>query len=89
MRHGTEMHKFPYFCVCSAIRLFWKEVLRSLYPGCPFEREVLGLELVQLVLSELVPVDGTNGADQRESPLAKVRVCVCLPWIVYILRSMS
>lgn len=47
-----------------------------MYPGCPFEREVLGLELVQLVLSELVPVDGTNGTDQRERPLAKVRACV-------------
>lgn len=41
-----------------------------MYPGCPFEREVLGLEMVQLVLSELMPVEGSQSA------LAKVRVCV-------------
>lgn len=49
-----------------------------MYPGCPFEREVLGLEIVQLVLSELVPVpvDSSNSTAQRENALAKVRFSV-------------
>ncbi len=48
----------------------WQEVLRSLYPGCPFEREVVGLELVQLVLSELLPA-GEPGASK--ATLSKVQ----------------
>lgn len=44
-----------------------QEVLKSLYPGCPFEREVLGLELVQLVLSELLPTDDLDVPKQGDA----------------------
>lgn len=55
-------------------------MLRSLYPGCPFEREVLGLEMVQLVLSEMLPaedveVEGHEGTGHGKGALAKVRSC--------------
>lgn len=49
-----------------------QELLQSLYPGCPFEREVLGLEMIQLMLSELLPPEESDGVNQRKHTLAKV-----------------
>lgn len=49
-----------------------QEVLQSLYPGCPFEREVLGLEIAQLVLSELVPLEELEAHGENQGALVKV-----------------
>lgn len=54
--------------------LLWQEVLRSLYPGCPFEREVVGLELVHLVLSELLPAGELDASTQSNATLSKVKI---------------
>lgn len=56
------------------VALVWQELLRSLYPGCPFEREVVGLELVQLVLSELLPVGELDASTQSKATLSKVKM---------------
>lgn len=51
---------------------FIKVVLESLYPGCPYEREVLGLEILQLVLAELLDSEGRGKRHAEESDLVKV-----------------
>lgn len=75
-----ECFQVPYSATClghclnSGGSLPWQEVLRSLYPGCPFEREVVGLELVQLVLSELLPAGELDAPTQSKATLSKVRI---------------
>lgn len=59
---------------CNFLRVKSQVVLESLYPGCPFEREVLGLEILQLVLSELLPSEGKGRRQAEEPRLAEV-VC--------------
>lgn len=49
--------------------------LETLYPGCPFERQVLGLEITQLLMIELAPAGEGNvklGEGKHVRPLAKV-----------------
>lgn len=60
-----------------------QEVVRSLYPGCPFEREVLGLEMVQLILSELLPVDAFGGRNDGNGALGEVRAAPAMGTLLY------
>lgn len=85
---SSSMEDFDVFCGERQLRLTWhpyvnmhvcvtlfsdeQEVLRSLYPGCPFEREVLGLEMAQLMLSELLPAEEMVASKESETALAKV-----------------
>ncbi|CAM9102187.1 unnamed protein product, partial [Hapterophycus canaliculatus] len=68
-----------------------QEVLKSLYPGCPFEREVLGLELVQLVLSELQPAEGLDVSKQARGTLAHVvsSSLFCRHWVDTLLALLG
>eukprot|EP00903_Cladosiphon_okamuranus_P018216 g16755.t1 len=68
-----------------------QEVLRSLYPGCPFEREVVGLELVQLVLSELLPIVEMDGTTQTKATLSKVvsSSLFCRHWVDTLLALLG
>ncbi|CAM9242712.1 unnamed protein product [Ectocarpus sp. 4 AP-2014] len=72
-------------------RWLCQEVLRSLYPGCPFEREVLGLEMVQLILSELLPSEEMVASDESETALAKVASSslFCRHWVDTLLALLG
>ncbi|CAM9203468.1 unnamed protein product, partial [Ectocarpus sp. 8 AP-2014] len=70
-------------------RWLCQEVLRSLYPGCPFEREVLGLEMAQLILSELLPSEELVAS--TETALAKVASSslFCRHWVDTLLALLG
>ncbi|CAM9221310.1 unnamed protein product [Ectocarpus fasciculatus] len=72
-------------------RWLCQEVLRSLYPGCPFEREVLGLEMAQLILSELMPAEETVASKESEAALAKVASSslFCRHWVDTLLSLLG
>ncbi|CBJ32757.1 conserved unknown protein [Ectocarpus siliculosus] len=72
-------------------RWLCREVLRSLYPGCPFEREVLGLEMAQLILSELLPSEELVASTESETALAKVASSslFCWHWVDTLLALLG
>lgn len=51
-------------------------VLESLYPGSPFERQILGLEVADLVISELV----CGGSRKKETEEACVEPLEMVRW---------
>eukprot|EP00752_Nemacystus_decipiens_P004263 g3894.t1 len=73
------------------VRWLCQEVLRSLYPGCPFEREVVGLEIVQLVLSELLPMGELDSSTQSKATLSKVvsSSLFCRHWVDTLLARLG
>ncbi|CAB1101686.1 unnamed protein product [Ectocarpus sp. CCAP 1310/34] len=79
----TRIHYFT--------RWLCQEVLRSLYPGCPFEREVLGLEMAQLILSELLPSEEMVASNESETALAKVASSslFCRHWVDTLLSLLG
>ncbi|CAM9200948.1 unnamed protein product [Ectocarpus sp. 13 AM-2016] len=72
-------------------RWLCQEVLRSLYPGCPFEREVLGLEMARLILSELLPSDEMVASNESETALVKVASSslFCRHWVDTLLALLG
>lgn len=66
-------------------------VLESLYPGCPYEREVLGLEILQLVLAELLDSEGRGKRHAEESDLVKVvsSALFCQRWADTLLSQLG
>ncbi|CAN0161291.1 unnamed protein product [Ectocarpus sp. 6 AP-2014] len=72
-------------------RWLCQEVLRSLYPGCPFEREVLGLEMAQLIMSELLPSEELVASTESETALAKVASSslFCWHWVDTLLALLG
>ncbi|CAM9609567.1 unnamed protein product, partial [Ectocarpus sp. 12 AP-2014] len=65
--------------------------LRSLYPGCPFEREVLGLEMAQLILLELLPSEELVASTESETALSKVASSslFCRHWVDTLLALLG